>query len=283
MAKERRNYFDVVFKEVMNTLVARWLPNVLGAKVLSLEPLNAGLPKTLERTVDFLAKATNADGTPFLVQIEYQAQLNEEMVYRMQEYHALLLRQYRLPIRHFVFYFGQASPKFTTELKLEEQFTQFELFDIMSADYETLLASDLPEENVMAVLADLKGRSHSEVITQILERLREHCRNSDEWNQRKVQLGIIARLRNISFDELLNSNIMPIDFDITKDTLFLKGMEKGMEKGEERGIEKERRRLELQRRQQVLRMHGYKIPTDIICKVLSVTPEYVDKVLEDAG
>jgi hypothetical protein len=250
--------------------------------------VNSGLPKTLERTVDFLARAADADGNHFLVHIEYQAQLNEEMVYRMQEYHALLLRQYRLPIRHFVFYFGQASPKFTTRLKLDEQFTQVELFDIRSVDYEMLLASDLPEEIILAVLADLKGHPHSKVIAEIVQRLRECCRNDDEWKQRKEQLGIIARLRNISFDELINANLMPIEFDITKDTLFLKGMEKGIEqgieqgieKGEERGVQKERRRLARQRRQEIRRMHAHQIPIPVICEVLNLTPEFVHKVLE---
>jgi predicted transposase YdaD len=291
MAKERRNHFDVVFKQVLSPLIKHWLPKMLNTQLASLEPMNTGLPKTLERTVDFLAKATDAEGNPFLVHIEYQAQLNDEMVYRLQEYHALLLRQYRLPIKHFVFYFGQASPKFITKLRFEEQFTQFELFDIRSVDYESLLASDLPEEIVLAVLADIKDRSHGEVMTQILQRLRTRCHNIDEWNQRKEQLGIIARLRNILIDELLNSKLMPIDFDITKDTLFLKGMEKGlekgMEKGEVQGIEKgrllERKRLERQRSQEIRRMHAHSIPIDIICEVLNVEPEYVNKVLGKKG
>jgi hypothetical protein len=283
MARERRNHFDVVFKEVLSPLIERWLPKMLGTPTVSLEPMNSGLPKTLERTVDFLAKAVDVDGNHFLVHIEYQAQLSEEMVYRMQEYHALLLRQYRLPIRHFVLYFGQASPKFITKLKREEQFTQFELFDMKSVDYETLLVSDLPEEIVLAVLADLKGHPHSQVMAEIMQHLRERCRNNDEWNQRKEQLGIIARLRNISFDELLNANLMPIEFDITQDTLFLKGVEKGMEKGEELGIQKERKRLERQlerqRRQEIRRMHARQIPIDIICEVLNLTPEYVNKAI----
>jgi flagellar biosynthesis/type III secretory pathway protein FliH len=117
--------------------------------------------------------------------------------------------------------------------------------------------------------------------------------------------------RKIPFDELINSKLMPIDFDVTKDTLFLqglekgiekgiekglekgiekgieRGMEKGLEKGEEQGIEKgrllERRRQERRRRQKIRRMHDHQIPLDIICEVMSVTPEYVQKVLERKG
>jgi hypothetical protein len=66
------------------------------------------------------------------------------------------------------------------------------------------MASDLQEEILMAVLANLKDRSAGEVMVEVLERLCERCQHTNEWNQRKTQLIILARLRKIPFSELIN-------------------------------------------------------------------------------
>jgi hypothetical protein len=98
----------------------------------------------------------------------------------------------------------------------------------------------------MGFIGSGRLRGSGEVMVEIVERLRERCQHTNEWNQRKTQLSIL-------------------------------------EQGIEKGRLLERRRQERLRRQEIRRMHAHQIPLDIICEIMSVTPEYVQKVLAKKG
>src|SRR3712207_4997808 len=164
------------------------------------------------------------------------------MVYRMQEYYGLLRRKYRLPVKQFVIYLGQKPSKMPTQLAPEEVFTGFALQSLRDYAANSLLASDVPEEIILAVLSDFGGKAPGEVLKGILGKLKEKAREEITLRKYIRQLSVLARLRNLTKETQKQVTDMGLLYDITKDDLYqeglTKGREEGIEKGREEGIEK---------------------------------------------
>ena len=75
------------------------------------------------------------------------------MIFRMGEYHALIVKKYKLPIRHIVIYPGKKVSSMSKELDSELVFDSFELIDIGQIDSEVFLSSQVPEVVIMGLLA----------------------------------------------------------------------------------------------------------------------------------
>ncbi|MGB3589189.1 MAG: hypothetical protein WBA23_21765, partial [Tunicatimonas sp.] len=80
------------------------------------------------------------------------------MIYRMLEYYALLLRKHRLPGIQFVVYLGQEKPTMITVWESANITFQFTLKNLKDYDYRNLVASDIPEEVILAVLSDFRDQ-----------------------------------------------------------------------------------------------------------------------------
>jgi hypothetical protein len=117
-----------------------------------------------------------------------------------------------------------------TRLDPEEVFTGFTLQSLRDYDYQSLLASDVPEEIILAVLSNFKGKKPAEVLKDILGKLKEKA--GEEMTLRKYirQLSVLARLRNLTKETQQQVTDMGLLYDITKDYLYQEGLEKGQEK-----------------------------------------------------
>lgn len=93
----------------------------MGIEIASSKELKDKLQTTLEKEVDFLREIT------LIVELEFQTVSEKGMVYRMQEYHAILQKKCQLPVRQFVIYLGERLPKIRTKLYSYEVFQEFEL------------------------------------------------------------------------------------------------------------------------------------------------------------
>jgi predicted transposase YdaD len=195
----------------------------------------------------------------------------EGMVYRMQEYYGLLRRKYQLPVRQFVIYLGQKPSKMRSQLPPEEVFTGFTLQSLRDYDYQTLLASDVPEEIILAVLSNFKGRKPAEVLKGILRKLKEV--SGEEITLRKYvrQLAVLARLRNLTQETQKQVTNMGLLYDITKDYLYQQGMEKGIEKGQQ---ETKRQMIESMLKIETISLEN-------IATVAGVPVEYVQQIAEE--
>ncbi len=60
------------------------------------------------------------------VNIEFQVKDEPKMVFRMAEYHIMLLRKYELPVRQYVIYIGADKPTMTDHIHSEPM--NFKLF-----------------------------------------------------------------------------------------------------------------------------------------------------------
>ena len=194
------------------------------------------------------------------------------MVFRMQTYKALLQEKYPLPVEQFVIYLGSISPQMKSRLAdvVEGEKTDygFSLVNIRKFSYQTLLASDVPEEITLAILSDFSNEDPAEVVRQVLERLVKASTGKRKLQRYIRQLTVLAQLRNLREETKKQVQTMPITFDITKDTWYLKGKAEG--KAEER--EEVKRNLIIS----LLRNTSLSVAT--IAKSAEVDKKYVEEL-----
>jgi len=229
------NVYDRIFKEVMEDLALTTLGRFHNLRITTLQRLPEKMHTTTQREADFLSEVTDEHGNKFLLHIEFQSSHDRNMLARMQEYHGILARKYKLPIRHFVFYFGDEPGQMPSQLESEMVFTGFELVDFKTIDYRQLLDSDTGKEVVLAILADFKGTPADAVIRLIISKLRQLSHSEQELKSSLNQLTILSRLRKLEAETIQTASAMPITIDIQQDYLYNKGLEVGKLEGKLEG------------------------------------------------
>ena len=88
--------YDKVWKENIEEIILPLAKKMLNIFPEMMEQISTDLQRTLERKPDFLRKVKSADAatSDYILHIEFQSNDNEEMAYRLLEYHALLLRKF---------------------------------------------------------------------------------------------------------------------------------------------------------------------------------------------
>ena len=219
------NDYDKILKENIAALLLPLTEKYLGIRIKDSRELKDKLQTTIEKEPDFIRVVRTDTDEEFILHLEFQTQDEEGMVYRMQEYYGLLRRKYQLPVKQFVIYLGQKPSKMQTQLAPEEVFTGFTLLSLRNYDYQTLLASDVPEEIILAVHSNFKGKKPAEVLKGILGKSKEKA--GEEITLRKYirQLSILARLRNLTKETQKQVTDMGLLYNITKDYLYQQGKE----------------------------------------------------------
>ncbi len=177
-------------------------------------------------------------------------------------------RKYQLPVRQFVVYLGQKPSKMQAQLAPEEVFTGFTLQSLRDYDYQTLLSSDVPEEIILAVLSNFKGKKPAEVLKGILGKLK--AISGEEITLRKYirQLSILARLRNLTKETQKQVTDMGLLYDITKDYLYQQGVEQGQQEMQEKTIDI------------IQLLQDGTLTTEKVAELTGVSVEYVQRMAE---
>ena len=225
--KKEANKYDKIIKENLEALFLPFLEQLLGIRILSAERLPVRLQTTLEREPDFVRKIVNEEGKESILHVEFESEAKRNMVYRVSEYHGILLKKYRLPIFHVVVYLGNRKPNIPTHLEKEEVFTGFELIDLGRLDYRQMLSSQIPEAVVLAILGDFKGKPPEEAIRSIVERLRQVAKGELSLQKYLRQLNVLSGLRKLHELTVKTIETMPVAYDIRTDFLYKKGKEEG--------------------------------------------------------
>ena len=228
-SKKEANKYDKIIKENLEALFLPFLEQLLNIRIVSSERLEAKLQTTLEREADFLRIILTEDGRKFILHVEFEAKAKRLMVYRVSEYHGILLKKYRLPVHHVVVYLGERRPNIPTRLKEEEVFTGFELVDFGRLDYEQLLSSQVPEVIVLAILANFKNKPPEAAIRSIVERLQKVVKGELSLQKYIRQLNVMSGLRKLHELTIKTIEDMPVTYDVRSDFLYKKGKEEGRE------------------------------------------------------
>lgn len=229
------NHYDKILRENISEVILPISKKYFGFEILETEDLPSTLQVTLGREPDFIKLVRTTTGDEFILHLEYQTTSDANMIYRMMTYHALLMETYRKKVRQFVLYFGKGEPQMRSQLKEEEVMRGFELKNISDFDHEQLVQSAIPEEIILAVLSDFKGRDPLAVIRLILERLRKVEPNDNALHKALQQLGMLSRLRNLYEEVKKESKNMPITYNIATDKFYQEGKEEGKVEGKIEG------------------------------------------------
>jgi len=223
--------YDKIMRENLLELFLPLVAEALNFKFKSVNPLPDKQPTTILRETDaFLLIKTYSETEPeFILHLEFESQDNEEMIYRVMEYHGIELRKYRLPIKHVVVYLGEGIPKMRTSLRQEEIFTGFTLVNTHSFSPKRWLEQEEPAKIIMAILSDYQKPNAAIILEAIVNRLRKVCKTEAELKKFIEQLIIISRMRNLEELTIKISKAMPITIDIEKDYLYKLGLKKGEE------------------------------------------------------
>ena len=223
------NEYDKIFKENIEELLPFVVAKLLGIGIDQLEEIPDDVQTTVERKPDFLKKVNDPAGV-YLLHIEFQSKRDYEMPYRMLEYYALLLRQYRIPVRQVVLQIGRPVSTRTAQLTTEILRFRYRLLNLRDVDYDVFLSSQQPEEIILAVLANFRGTEPRKVLTWLLEKLKVSVGpQSHRFEKFANQLLVLAKLRNLETETFNILETMPISLGINIEDMysFKRGEKKG--------------------------------------------------------
>lgn len=238
MQKPRKegNRFDKILKENIELTVIPLLNSLTGIQFEIIERITEKLQTTTEREADYLALVKDEFDKEKMLHLEFQTRADQDMLFRIGEYHGILQRKYKLPILHIVLFLDKKPFSGLTRLEDDFLFKEFVALNIHSLSYTKLLASNIPEEIILAVLADFENREPEAVFRLIFQKLKQTT--SDEPSLRKYlnQLANLSRLRNLTETFNQTRRTMTFSYDIKTDALFREGIVEGMQKGMQKGI-----------------------------------------------
>jgi len=268
------NEYDKIIKENIEAVFLPLAEKYLGISIVSFRKLPGKLQSTIEREPDFIKIVKTKNEQEFILQIEFQTADQKDMIYRMAEYHGLLLKKYKYPIKQFVVYLGQKTPKMRTSLNEEEIMTGFGLINLHEFEHKQLLQSQIPEEIILAILGKFDVDVEN-LIEKIIIRLKEVSGNEIALQKYTRQLGILSRLRNLEEVVTQKTNAMPITYDYTKDYLYKEGIKEGRKEARE----KEKQKLIKEKQNMIKEMLRItNLDTAQIAKIASVSEQYVEEI-----
>ncbi len=224
------NIFDKIFKQNAESIFLPFVETYLGSKIVQKQVIKDKIQATVEREVDFIYNVVLANGSSFLLHIEFQSVNETNMIYRMAEYHGFFVRKYKKEIRHFVIYLGNKPSTMTFELPANQVFNSFQLVNVCSLDSDKFLNSQIPEELILAVLSKYPKKDTETILQLVITKLKKIVKNKSLLSKYTKQLIFISRLREAEGLTTKILNDMPVIYDIQKDFLYNKGIEKGIEK-----------------------------------------------------
>jgi predicted transposase/invertase (TIGR01784 family) len=229
------NQYDKILRENIEAALPGLIRNLLNIHAVDTEELPDDIQHTKERKPDVLKKVTDKKGEIFVLHIEFQVKDEPKMVFRMAEYHIMLLRRYELPVRQYVIYIGEGNPTMRDYIHSGSMNFTYPLILLSRIDYHLLLRSDNPEEKMLAILANLGGGDPKLTIENIVNQVVATSKGNFSKLRHVQQLRILAQLRNLALDNLEIMDSVANYLSEEKDILYRRGELKGIEKGIEKG------------------------------------------------
>ncbi len=214
------NQYDKIVRENLEQVFIPFIVKQLGIELTVEEILPDKLHTTEEREMDLLIRIKNNESKTSLLHVEFQSKPDYNMIWRMAEYHGMIVRKYQLPIKHFVIDLDEANSNIKTSIDEDLIFRGFEIIKLHNIFYEKMISSQIPAEIILAILGDFGKIKPEIIIKKIANRLIEVSKSDAELKKYVAQLNILSRLRNLQ--DLITQTIsknMPITFDFENDSI----------------------------------------------------------------
>jgi len=139
-------------------------------------------------------------------------------------------------------YLGKKPAKMQTKLAPDEIYTGFDLIALNQVPYEKFLQSDVPEEFILSILADMREVEPDKIVASILFKLKETYESTIRFQKYVKQLVVLSRLRNLS--KIANKTVknMPIEYDVKQDAFY------------KEGVADERKRMEVDKKNLIINL-----------------------------
>lgn len=275
------NHYDRIFKENIEPLIPVIARKIFGLKINQTEDIKDKLQYTLEKEADYLQKVIHDDPeNDYILHVECQVKDDTEMLSRMLLYRAIVYHLFKLPVRQYVFFIGEKASKMDSLLAQEDLTYSFRLKNIHQFSYKNFIDSDIPEEVVLAILADFEGINPTKVIEEIVKRLQQISDKSLRLSKYEKPLEILSKLRKLQKQTIQTITQMGWEYELETDIRYLQGVEKGEEKGIAKGIEQG---IEITKEKDNYRfvvslLSETKFSAEKIARLADVTIEFVEKV-----
>ncbi len=275
------NHYDRIFKENIEPLIPVIARKIFGLKINQTEDIKDKLQYTLEKEADYLQKVIHDDPeNDYILHVECQVKDDTEMLSRMLLYRAIVYHLFKLPVRQYVFFIGEKASKMDCLLAQEDLTYSFRLKNIHQFSYKNFIDSDIPEEVVLAILADFEGINPTKVIEEIVKRLQQISDKSLRLSKYEKQLEILSKLRKLQKQTIQTITQMGWEYELETDIRYLQGVEKGEEKGIAKGIEQG---IEITKEKDNYRfvvslLSETKFSAEKIARLADVTIEFIEKV-----
>ncbi|MEY4904906.1 MAG: hypothetical protein RLZZ292_2721 [Bacteroidota bacterium] len=216
---QEANKYDKIIKENLEDVFIPLILNRYCPNRKSLERLADQFYTTEDRESDLLLKITSENDVVSLLHVEFQSKPDYEMLFRMSEYHGMIVRMYQLPVYHLLIELGSEKANLETKLPENLIFRGFEILRMDSLKYEDLIKSSVPAEIILTILSDFGGKKPQTIIRHIAKQLHSVSKSDAELKKYISQLNILARLRDLESLTIQTVSKMPITFDIDNDSL----------------------------------------------------------------
>jgi predicted transposase/invertase (TIGR01784 family) len=271
------NHYDRIFKENIEPLIPVIARKIFGLKINQTEDIKDKLQYTLEKEADYLQKVIHPDPeNDYILHVECQVKDDTEMLSRMLLYRAIVYHLFKLPVKQYVFFIGEKTSKMNIFLAQDDLTYSFHLRDIHQFSYKNFIDSNIPEEVVLAILADFEGINPTKIIEEIVRRLQQISDKSLRLSKYEKQLEILSKLRKLQKETIQTITQMGWEYELETDIRYLQGIDKGKEQGIEQGIEITKQEANL--RFVTFLLSSTKFTIEEIAKLADVTTEFVEKV-----
>lgn len=249
--------------------------HIINIEITAQEEIPDDIQHTKERKPDFLKKITDQQGKVWILHIEYQVSQDANMVYRMAEYCIMLKRKYRLGIKQYVIYLGMAKAGMKTSIQSTYLTYSYKLLTLSAIDYRIFLQSTIPEEKILAVLADFGEKPPDQVMEEIINAIQRHVLSELDLGRYLNQIRVFGQLRNLNKQIIQTMDSLSAIWKEEKDILFSRGRLRGKAEGKAEGRKELARKIALE-------MKAMQFKPEVISKLTKLSCEELAK-LEQPG
>ena len=214
--------YDVALKLLLRGSAKLTMRELTGSTVETW--LDIEMSKVQNPRVDLLGETAEKG----LVHLELQSGNDATMPLRMAEYCLGVFRLFERFPRQVLLYVGEAPLRMESELRGDDVWFRYRVFDIRELDGERLLESEDVGDNVIAILTRL--RDHKDAVRRIVERIAGLM--PAERATALGQLLILAGLRHLEETVEWEARKMPILGNTLDNKVLGREFKRGLQEGE---------------------------------------------------
>lgn len=220
--------FDRTLRELLQNIPKRFTELLTGKRIT--EVLDPTFPSVSERVADFIGRLEGGR----LIHVELQLQHDPTLPQRMIEYLLRIKERYREIPLQLILWLGEGLPPYKERITIGPLTYSCKVKDIKDISCDSLLKSNDPNDNLLAVLCKRK-EGFWERLSERLVRLPQTKRKA--YIQKLAYLVKLRKDITLEYEALRKElSPMPIVIDLEKDPAYKKGIKKGIEKGIEKGL-----------------------------------------------